>query len=118
MESIEERFSCARVSKQGLELFSERAIDCIRGKPFVALIGRELANRVPQRFESLPFGSPDAVLACHPRSLWISRWSHAWAMDQSRFTVAGEIPSATAVSSIDMPPKNRHSTIRLCRSEY
>ena len=34
---------------------------------------------------------------------------------QPRLTVAGEIPSASAVSSIVMRPKNRHSTIRPCR---
>ena len=53
----------------------------------------------------------------HPSSSWISRWSHAWAIDQSRFTVATEIASAVAVSSIDIPPKKRHSTMRLWRGE-
>src|ERR1041384_3715359 len=35
-------------------------------------------------------------------------------MFQSRFTVAGEMPSTSAVSSIVNPPKKRSSIIRLC----
>src|SRR5262249_39449979 len=39
-----------------------------------------------------------------------SRASHAFASAQRRFTVAGEMPSASAASSIDSPPKKRTST--------
>jgi hypothetical protein len=34
---------------------------------------------------------------------------------RSRFTVRGETPIAAAVSSIDMPPKKRHSQLPRCR---
>ncbi len=44
-----------------------------------------------------------------------SRLRKARAAVQSRFTVAGEMSSAAAVSSILMPPKKRHSTMRACR---
>src|SRR5687767_7597382 len=47
-------------------------------------------------------------------SLDNSRNSHAFALTQSRFTVAGETPTTSAVSSIDRPPKNRSSTILAC----
>ncbi len=43
-------------------------------------------------------------------SLPSSRCSHARAIVQSRFTVAGDVDSASAVSSTLMPPKNRHTT--------
>src|SRR5579883_520697 len=46
--------------------------------------------------------------------LLISRCSQARAVAHSRFTVAGEIPSTSAVSSMERPPKNRSSTTRLC----
>ena len=41
-----------------------------------------------------------------------SRASQARASAQCRFTVAGETPIASAVSSIESPPKNRSSTMR------
>ena len=41
-----------------------------------------------------------------------SRESHALAMRQSRSTVLGETPSASAVSSTVMPAKTRISTMR------
>jgi hypothetical protein len=41
-----------------------------------------------------------------------SRLSQARAMVQSRFTVAGDVPNASAVSSTLIPPKKRHSTTR------
>src|SRR5215469_14469825 len=48
-------------------------------------------------------------------SALLSWWcSQRRAVDQCRFTVAGDIPNTSAVSSIDSPPKNRRSTIRLC----
>src|SRR5262249_17161203 len=43
-----------------------------------------------------------------------SLYNHSLAVAQSRFTVAGEIPSASAVSSTDSPAKNLSSTTRLC----
>jgi hypothetical protein len=45
-----------------------------------------------------------------------SRLSQARAIVQSRFTVAGEMSSASAVSSTLMPPKKRHSTTRAARA--
>ena len=41
-----------------------------------------------------------------------SLYSHSFAVAQSRFTVAGEMPSASAVSSTDSPAKNLSSTTR------
>ncbi len=41
-----------------------------------------------------------------------SLFRKARASVQSRFTVAGEIPRASAVSSTPIPAKNRHSTTR------
>ena len=43
-----------------------------------------------------------------------SLYSHNFAVAQSRFTVAGEMPRASAVSSTDKPTKNLSSTTRLC----
>ena len=43
-----------------------------------------------------------------------SRASHARATAQCRFTVAGEMSIASAVSSIVSPPKKRSSTRRAC----
>ena len=40
-----------------------------------------------------------------------SRNSHALAVTQSRFTVAGETPTIVAVSSIERPAKKRSSTM-------
>src|ERR1700733_2723806 len=45
--------------------------------------------------------------------LCISRRSQARAADQSRFTVLGDLPITTAVSSMESPAKNRSSTRRL-----
>ena len=50
------------------------------------------------------------------RPPFISRKSHALAVLQSRFTVARDTPSASAVSSSVRPAKNRHSTTRAWRS--
>src|SRR5437016_4090672 len=44
------------------------------------------------------------------------RLSHARENAQSRLTVAGDVPRAAAVSSTDIPPKQRHSTTRQRRS--
>ncbi len=53
--------------------------------------------------EELPEAVP--VRGAHPQApATSSRWSHACATAQSRFTVVGEMPSAVAVSGIDMPP--------------
>src|SRR3954452_4431569 len=46
----------------------------------------------------------------------IDRYSQARAVTHSRFTVAGEIPSTSEVSSMVRPPKKRSSTMRLCCS--
>jgi len=46
------------------------------------------------------------------RSPVSSRYSHPFASVHSRFTVAGEMPSAAAVSSTVSPPKKRISTMR------
>ena len=46
--------------------------------------------------------------------LFISRCSQARAMAQSRFKVAGEMPSTIDASSMESPPKNRNSTRRPC----
>ena len=43
-----------------------------------------------------------------------SRYSQPFANAHSRFTVAGEMPSAAAVSSTVRPAKNRSSTMRPC----
>ena len=43
-----------------------------------------------------------------------SLYSHSFAVAQSRFTVAGEMPRASAVSLTDKPAKNLSSTTRLC----
>src|SRR5207245_10932013 len=48
----------------------------------------------------------------------MSRYSHALAAAQSRFTVEGEIPNTSAVSSMERPPKKRSSTTRLCCSSF
>src|SRR5262249_9227658 len=45
----------------------------------------------------------------------ISRISQALAVFQSRITVPSEMPSASAVSSMLSPPKQRNSTTRLLR---
>ena len=62
--------------------------------------GVETASRAAIR----PACSSGADLLC----------SHTFAVTHSRFTVAGEMWSASAVSSTDKPPKNRSSTTRLC----
>jgi hypothetical protein len=43
-----------------------------------------------------------------------ARFSHARAMAHCRFTVAGDIPTTSAVSSTVRPPKYRSSTMRAC----
>src|SRR6516225_1755880 len=48
------------------------------------------------------------------QALLISRCSQIRADVQCRFTVAGDTPKTSAVSSIDNPPKKRNSTIWLC----
>src|SRR5690606_11884541 len=48
-----------------------------------------------------------------PRS--IASASHARATRQSRLTVGSETSSAAAVSSMESPAKNRHSTTLACR---
>src|SRR6266849_2497851 len=44
----------------------------------------------------------------------MARYNQARAVTQSRFTVAGEIPRTSEVSSMVSPAKKRSSTIRLC----
>ena len=63
------------------------------------------ADREDQALDEVP------ALRVHDASL-SSRPSHSRNRPQSRLTVAAETSSATAVSSIVMPPKNRHSTMR------
>src|SRR2546429_158479 len=60
------------------------------------------------------------VLArCHGQILVdMCRNSHAFAAAQSRFTVEGETPNASAVSSMERPAKKRISTTRLCCSSF
>lgn len=45
-----------------------------------------------------------------------SFWSQLRANVQSRFTVRSDVPSASAVSELLNPAKNRHSTTRASRS--
>jgi hypothetical protein len=57
----------------------------------------------------------DKAFRVHTRvSPVMARNSHARAVIQSRFTVAGEIPSTSEVSSMVRPAKKRSSTIRPC----
>src|SRR5581483_4073090 len=75
----------------------------------VALTGLQLQSLVEQVTNLL------MAFRCHVPALWlISRYSQSLAVSQWRFTVAVEIPMASAVSSMESPAKNRSSTIRLC----
>src|SRR5262249_35166531 len=73
------------------------------------IVRRERDSLLHQLLDALP------ALGIHAgASPLIARYSHARAIVQSRFTVAGEIPRTSEVSSIVRPPKNRNSTILLC----
>ena len=91
---------------------SPRGVNCRRRKPGPGS-RRDSPAAAPGRRQTAP--SPSPTVRFSPRKLLpTSRVSHALAMLQSRFTVAGEMSSATAVSSTDKPPKNRSSTIFPC----
>src|SRR5688572_31455760 len=57
---------------------------------------------------------PPPSIGVHDAAGPSSAYSHAFASVHSRLTVAGEMPSTSAASSIVNPPKNRSSTTRLC----
>src|SRR5215469_1063520 len=73
-----------------------------------ALLGRQFERLLQQIANLLP------AFLRHVSALLIWWCSQRRAVDQDRLTVAGDIPKTSAVSSIDSPPKNRSSTIRLC----
>ena len=64
--------------------------------------GVELERLIEQRADAAPVD----------RQLCSSRASQARASAQCRLTVAGEMSIASAVSSIESPPKKRSSTMR------
>jgi hypothetical protein len=70
------------------------------------------------RFRNFAVSSRSLRFACAQASsrpvLFNSRCNQTRAAAQFRFTVAGETPVTTAVSSIDRPPKKRNSTMRAC----
>src|SRR5262245_41964341 len=91
-------------SKQRFHLFGERLV--LRPQDLKkrrALAGRQIDGLV----EELPDAAP--ALGVHPRPS--SRWSQAFAERNSRLTDEGEVSRASAVSSIESPPKKRSSTI-------
>jgi hypothetical protein len=92
-------------AQQGAHFVGDSGIGFGRAREQALTIrGAEIQRLVEQRADAAPVG----------RQLSSSRASHARASAQWRFTVAGEMSIACAVSSIDRPPKNRSSTIRAC----
>jgi hypothetical protein len=98
-ESVERARPLVR-REQGLYFPTKIAVARTRGiEEFLS--GRRLA--IQRRREQLLDLAPAlGGGAGHPSSS--SRLSHARAMVQSRFTVAGEVPNASAVSSTLRPP--------------
>src|SRR5437879_4814884 len=76
----------------------------------VPLVRRSFQGACEHRLHPLPLLGSHAFVSL----FFISRCSQARAVAHSRFTVAGETPSTTEVSSMESPPKNRSSTTRLC----
>jgi hypothetical protein len=68
-ESLEERLGGIRVREQRLEFLPQCAIDCLRREERIALVRRQVAHHLPQRFELRPVVGPCVECACHPRSL-------------------------------------------------
>ena len=97
--------------EQHLHLVQQRGVSAARAVEKRASLARVPVQRpVQQRLDALP---PFRRHGC--AAPLISRLSHARAATQSRFTVAGDVPSASAVCSTSMPAKKRHSTTRACR---
>src|SRR6266581_1114092 len=108
------------LQKSGTCLFMRRE----KGIDFAAELGIAVGNTVQKRRALLGierYGFFQQLLHSLPTfrvhagaSPVMARYSHARAVTQSRFPVAGEIPSTTEVSSMVSPAKKRSSTIRLC----
>src|SRR5262245_23248488 len=88
---------------------------------FATSYRRHMRNRERQggrrAFVQAPHGTArlfSSTLHCSLVTL-IVLWSHARALRHSRCTVGADTPSASAVSSMFKPPKNRSSTILLFR---
>ena len=111
----------------------QHAAGVSRNSPARALDGKQLFDLRAQaavgptglRYIRLPLGAVarERFLqdALHSRpvsrassSALSSLYSHSFAVAQSRFTVAGEMSSASAVCSTDSPVKNLSSTTRAC----
>src|SRR6185436_14323623 len=92
-------------AQQRLHLRGDRGIDRLFSFEQAFPARRVEGDRfVEHRRDPLPVGTQAGVSS--------SFASQARATAQWRFTVAGEMPIASAVSSIERPPKKRSSTMR------
>src|SRR6266403_4709158 len=111
---------CRSLQKSGSCLFMRRE----KGIDFAAELGIAVGNTVQKRralvgierygfFQQLLHSLPTFRVHAGASPV-MARYNHARAVTQSRFTVAGEIPNTSAVSSMVSPAKKRSSTMRLC----
>src|SRR5262249_37783548 len=103
----------------------EQEGSCLTGERFVALrverqplvtpLGGLIECAAKESLEALPlFGRHRHASAPSSGAVSTARFSQARAMAHCRFTVAGDIPTTSAVSSTVRPPKYRSSTMRAC----
>src|SRR5439155_5121709 len=114
--SVEETFR-GLVCKDERSRFARKHLVAARllAQPLVPRGPRLIERAVEERLEALPLiprhGSPSSPSS---DAQSIARLSHARAIAHCRFTVAGDVPTASAVSSTVRPPKYRSSTMRAC----